>query len=87
MSSTSEECFLILRQMSIVRMVLLLLKMDVREEIKADIITANIRPATETGVMNVLNVACCIGTHVLNGFFFKRMIGLSWSHISYRTVK
>lgn len=43
-SSTSEAFFRILLQMSMVKMVLLLLKIDVRDEIKADIITASIRP-------------------------------------------
>ena len=44
MISNSEACFLILVQMSIANMVLLLLKMEVREDMSAAIITASIIP-------------------------------------------
>jgi len=54
-SSTSDEFFLILLQMSIVKMVLLLLKIEVKEEIKADIITANIKPGRNATCVNNRN--------------------------------
>jgi len=43
-SSTSDEFFRILLQISIVKIVELLLKMEVRLDISDDIITANIKP-------------------------------------------
>lgn len=49
-NSTSLAFFLILHQISMVKMVLLLLKMDVKEEIKADIITDNINPLSPAGI-------------------------------------
>ena len=56
MSSASEAFFLILLQMSIVKMVLLLLKMEVREEMRADIMTANIKPRSPSGIRRSTNV-------------------------------
>ena len=50
MSSASEAFLLILLQMSMVKMVELLLKMEVREEMRADIITASIRPRRPSGI-------------------------------------
>uniref|UniRef100_A0A0B6ZRS2 Uncharacterized protein n=1 Tax=Arion vulgaris TaxID=1028688 RepID=A0A0B6ZRS2_9EUPU len=49
-SSTSVAFFLILLHISIVNIVLLLLKIEVREEIRADIITDNIRPRSPAGI-------------------------------------
>ena len=50
MSSTSDELRRILRQMSIVKIVLALLKIDVNEDINADIITAIIKPFSPFGI-------------------------------------
>ena len=49
-SSISLAFFLICLQMSMVKIVELLLNMEVREDMRADIITANIKPVIQRNV-------------------------------------
>ncbi len=74
MSSTSEAFFLILLQMSMVKSVLLELKMEVREEMRADIMTASIRPRRPSGMRR--------STSVGNAMLEQ----LSWPQFSWQTA-
>ena len=78
MISNSEACFLILVQMSIANMVLLLLKMEVREDMSAAIITASIIPRAPVNTKR-MEVSCKTG--IMKG---KLMFDAYTWHVIYR---
>ena len=77
MISNSEACFLILVQMSIANMVLLLLKMEVREDMSAAIITASIIPRAP---INTKRMEVLYKTGIMKG---KQMLDAYTWHIIY----